>query len=193
MSPIRNFLITTLRRFVVDKSGTNILEFGLILPILAMVFMGTVDIGQLIVANMKIYNAASSMADLVSRDETISNDTLTDLFGAASQVATPFNLGSNGKVIITSVSADTDDDPRIFWQAEDAGGYGAVSVVGTVVGEPATLPATLQVDDQETIIVSEVFYQFEPIFGLINTGTTIYHSAYYRPRLGTLRDIEPDP
>ena len=189
MNPIRN-LGKRVRRFAADNRGNSMLEFALILPVLSLAFMGGIDIGQLVVAHMKIYNAASSMADLVARDETISADTLDDLFGAASQVATPFDLGAKGKVIITSVSADTDNDPRIFWQAEDAGAYAATSVVGSIVGEPATLPASLQVDDQETIIVSEVFFQFEPIFGLVNTATTIYHSAYYRPRLGTLREIE---
>lgn len=191
MSPIK-YIVRRLRLFAADKRGNSLVEFGLILPLLTFVFMGSFDIGQLVVAHMKIYNAASSMADLVARDETISTTTLTDLFGAASQVATPFNLGANGKVIITSVSADADDDPRIFWQAEDMGAYAAVSSVGSTIGEPAILPSTLQVDDQETIIVSEVFYQFEPIFGLVNTSSTIYHSAYYRPRLGTLREIETE-
>ena len=190
MSPTRA-ISRKLRQFSRDRRGNNLVEFGLILPVLALVFMGSVDVGQLVVAHMKIYNAASSMADLVSRDETISAATLNDLFGAASQVATPFDLATNGKVIITSVSADTDDDPRIFWQQEDAGGFAATSEVGNVVGEPATLPSSLQVDEQETIIVSEVFYDFKPIFGLVSTGTTIYHSAYYRPRLGTLRSVDP--
>lgn len=176
--------------FAADRRGNSMVEFGLIFPLLLIVFMGIIDIGQLLMANLKIYNAASSMADLVSRDEKISAATLTDLFGAASQVADPFDLAANGKVIITSVSADADNDPRIFWQETDAGAYAATSAVGSVVGNSATLPATLQVDDQETIIVSEVFFQFIPIFGLINTGTTISHVAYYRPRLGTLREIE---
>ena len=64
---------------------------------------------------MKGYNAASSMMGLVARDKTISAAALTYLFGAASQVAKPLDLGANGKVTITSVSADTDNDPRIFW------------------------------------------------------------------------------
>ena len=166
------------------------MEFALILPMLVFAFMGSIDVGQLILANMKVYNAASSMADLVARDETISAATLTDLFGAATQVTKPLDLGAKGKVIITSVSADADDDPRIFWQSADAGAYAATSAVGSVIGATAILPPTLQVNDQETIIVSEVFYQFEPIFGLLQTSTTIYHSAYYRPRLGTLREIE---
>jgi len=89
-------------------------EFVLILPILVFAFMGTIDVGQLILANMKVYNAASSMADLVARDETISAATLTDFLSAATQVAKPLDLGANGKVIITSVSADTDNDLRIF-------------------------------------------------------------------------------
>ena len=189
MNPI-DAIIQRMIRFAADRRGNAIVEFGLILPLLTFVFMGGLDVGQLVVANLKVYNAASSMADLVARDKTISAATLTDLFGAASQVAQPFDLDTNGKVIITSVSADVDNDPRLFWQSEQ-GSFSATSVVGTVIGDPATLPPTLQVDAQETIIVSEVFFHFEPIFGLLNTGTTIYHSAYYRPRLGTLREIVP--
>ena len=192
MNHFKNINVRLLR-FAADKRGTSLIEFAVILPVLTLLFMGTVDIGMLAMANMKVYNAASSMADLVARDETISTDTLNDLFGAASQVATPLDLAGSGKVIITSVSADTDDDPRIFWQSEDAGAYMATSEVGSTVGESANLPSTLQVDDQETIIVSEVFYNFVPIFGIVDTSTTIYHSAYYRPRLGSLREIEVSP
>jgi Flp pilus assembly protein TadG len=190
MNPIK-LISGRFRRFAADRRGNSLVEFGLILPILIFVFMGSMDIGQLVVANMKIYNAASSMADLVARDEEISTATLTDLFNAASQVATPLDIGANGIVIITSVSADDDDDPRIFWQQEN-GSHTSPSVVGSTIGESATLPASIQVDAQETIIVSEVFFDFEPIFGILDTATTIYHSAYYRPRLGSLREIS-DP
>lgn len=190
MSPISK-ITCRIRSLAGDGRGAALVEFGLILPVLALLVMGTFDVGQLALAHMKIYNSASSMADLVARDKTISNATLTDLFGAASQVAQPLDLDGKGKVIITSVSADAPNDPRIFWQAIGTGALAATSAVGTTIGASANLPPSMQVDDQETIIVAEVFYKFEPIIGLLDVGTTIYHSAYYRPRLGTLREVLP--
>ena len=183
-------LVERLCCFARDCRGLSAVEFGLMLPVILGLFMGSFDVGRLALANLKIFNAASSMADLVARDKKITATTLADLFGAATQIANPFDLSAAGKVIITSVSADTDDDPRIFWQSSGAGTLAANSVVGSVVGAVANLPPDLEVEAQETIIVAEVFYQFVPYFGLLTSTTTVYHSAYYRPRLGTLRQIE---
>ena len=188
MSPIRTY-VERLRLFAADCHGVSAVEFGLALPVLLLLLMASADVGGLALANLKIYNAASSMADLVSRDKTIQTATLNDLYGAATQITNPLDLADNGKVIITSVSADTPDDPRIFWQSSGGGTLPATSEVGTTVGDPANLPADLQVEAQETIIVAEVFYRFKPLFGFLTSDTTIYHSAYYRPRLGTLRTI----
>lgn len=183
-------IIAKFRAFAVDCRGSSLVEFGLILPVILFLLMAGIDVGRLALANLKIYNAAASMADLASRDKTLTAASLNDLFGAAAQIMQPFDIAADGTVIITGVSADVDNDPRIFWQSTGGGSLVAGSTVGAVVGDPAVLPAGIAMDAQETIIVAEVFYRFEPLFGIPISTTTITHSAFYRPRLGTLRAIE---
>jgi hypothetical protein len=58
------------------------------------------------------------------------------------------------------------------------------------VGEAASLPAELVVDDGETVVAAEVFLRHSPwLLGLV-PETTLRRSAFYRPRLGTLRELE---
>lgn len=183
-------IFARIRALASDRHGSALVEFGLLMPILLILLMAGVDVGRLALANLKTYNAAASMADLASRDETLTAASLNDLFGAAGQIMFPFDIANKGAVILTGVSADVDDDPRIFWQSTGSGSLPSTSSIGTTVGQPAVLPVGVGVDAQETIIVAEVFFQFEPFFGAPVGTTMIRHSAFYRPRLGTLREIE---
>ncbi len=184
-------MIQQIRALVADRRGSSLVEFGLLLPVIMFLFMAGIDVGRLALVNLKTYNAAASMADLTSRDRTLTVASLNDLFGAAGQIMRPFDIATNGTVILTGVSATVDDDPRIFWQSAGSGTLPAVSSIGTVVNDPAVLPAGITVDADETIIVAEVFYRLEPFFGVPISTTTVRHVAYYRPRLGTLQTIDP--
>ena len=58
-------------------------------------------------------------------------------------------------------------------------------------GGAATIPDSLPVRVNETIISAEVYYDFEPLFDLLIEPEVIYRSAFIRPRLGTLTTLEP--
>lgn len=178
-----------LARFRNDAGGAVMLEFALSLPVLIVLIFGTIDIGRLALAHLKMYNAASSLADLASRDETLSTDTVNDLFSAIEHIVRPYTMGPQGRVILTGVSADAPDDPRVFWQVSGAGTLGEASRIGSAGGE-ADLPGTMSIDDQETIIAAEVFYLFQPIFAMPLADTLIHQTAFFRPRLGSLRSLE---
>lgn len=178
-----------LRSLFDDRSGNSLLEFGLGLPVLMILLMGGIDIGRYSLASLKMYNAASSMADLASRDDTVSVAKINDLFSAVDHIVSPFDVATDGRVIITGVSADAPDTPEVFWQVETTGGLSATSEIGAP-GETATLPASLSIDTSETVIVAEVFYHFTPIFGLVMGDITMREMSYFRPRLGSLRTLE---
>ena len=58
-------------------------------------------------------------------------------------------------------------------------------------GKEATLPADLTIAAGETIISAEVFYDFDPLFGIGLAPRTIRRAAFYKPRLGSLDTLLP--
>lgn len=55
----------------------------------------------------------------------------------------------------------------------------------------ATIDPGLPIRADETIIVAEIFFNFEPFFGLLLAPSQVRHVAYFRPRLGTLQALGP--
>ena len=172
--------------------GNVVVEFALALPVLLMMLLASAELGRFVLLNQKIDRVAITMSDLVARTETINETELDDIFNAAAHVAEPFDLGSSGRVIISSVTNADGEGARIAWQRSGGGSFVKVSEVGTE-GETADLSEDFAVREGETAIVSEVFFDFEPFLSeVIVSPRVIYRRAHHRPRLGTLDTIESD-
>jgi len=174
-----------------DTRGVSAMEFALILPVLVLMVVGMADFGRLLLLSHKLQNSAFILADLVGRDQTLSVAQLEDSFLALEQLISPFEFDDNGTAIVSSVSgASGAGDPTINWQRAGAGVLSATSEVG-VEGGTATVPDALNVANGETVIVAEVYYAFEPMFGMTTSAQTIRKTAVIRPRLGTLESLQP--
>ena len=78
--------------------------------------------------------------------------------------------------------------PTVLWQEAGAGSLGEASGIG-VEGAPATLPDDLLLRDDETVIIAEAVFRYQPWLLGIVPETLLRRAAYYRPRLGTLRSL----
>lgn len=182
---------TALRHFFDNIRGNMTVELALFAPILLSILLGSFELGRYILINLKTHNAAASVADLAGRGETLPMAEIDNLFAAAQQIMKPFDLATSGRVILSGVSADSADAPRVFWQVAGGGDLEATSAIGSV-GGAAVLPDSLPVRIKETVVVAEVFYQY----GLLaptpeDDGTVIRQVAYFRPRLGDMRSLAP--
>jgi Flp pilus assembly protein TadG len=180
-------LISRLAR---DARGVSATEFALILPLLVMFSAGTIEYSRLILATQKLQSGAFILADLTARDQELSTEQLGHIFLAIDQVTRPFDFATSGRAIVTSIGADEDDDPIVNWQCGGAGAYAATSALGTEEGGAATLPDDLVLVEGETIIAAEVFFEFEPLFGVGLAPRTIRRVAYFKPRLGDLATMD---
>ena len=171
-----------------DRANVAV-EFALALPVLLAMLLASAELGRFVLLNQKIDRVATTMSDLVARVETISENDLDDIFLAASHVASPFNLTTSGRVVVSSVVNPDGDGATIAWQRAGGGNFLASSEVG-IEGGTATLSAELNVREGETVIISEVFFDFEPFLSeTIVAPRVIYRRAHHRPRLGTLETI----
>ncbi len=179
-----------LRRIARNSTGSIYIETAFALPILIFLVMGSIELGNYLLLNQKLQNAAMSMADLAARDETLSAGQLDDMFSAVNFIVEPFDFGASGLAIVTGVSAAVDNVPEVYWQRAGAGVIGASSQVGAI-GAAANIDSNLPVRADETIIVAEIFFDYEPFFGLLIDPARFRHVAYFRPRLGSLQTLDP--
>lgn len=182
-------MLALLRRFRSNDRGLAGVEFGIVLPFLVILFLGTVEIGRFVYLNMKLQNAAGNVADIVSRPETVAASDLSSLFTAAPVMLRPFEAGANLRIFVSGVIVpDQDDPPEVNWQADGGGSLSTTSAVGQV-GEVAAIPGGLAYHGGEAVIVAEVVYDYEPWLLQFAGGGEIRKSAYFRPRRGTLASI----
>jgi hypothetical protein len=152
--------------------------------------LASAELARFVILHQKMDRVATTISDLVSRAETISEDELADIFTAAGEVAFPYNLADLGVVIVSSVTNPDGDGPIVAWQRSGGGAYSGSSQVGTE-GDDATLTGDFEVREGETAIISEVYFDFTPFLSeMIVAPQVIYRTAHHRPRLGTLEEIE---
>ncbi len=184
-------LLKRLRRgFIEDRRGGVMIEFAFIMPLLLFVMLAGVDLVRFAMLQQKLTRAATTMADLVSQYESMSATQLNQLFLAVEHVVAPFPLGASGQVVVSSISRVDDPDPVLVdWQRFGPGGVTVTSNFG-VQGGNATLPAGFTVGGGDSVIVAEVFYDFEPLlFQFILPPRRVEHQAMFRPRFGALSTL----
>lgn len=167
------------------------LEMAFFFPVVMSLLLGGMEFGRFLLLHLKLEHVAQSMADLVTRDETITQAGINGMFSAVQHIVKPFTMGSNGRVIISAVSTDDDGTPpTVYWQSQGAGTMTVTSQVGAT-GANATLPTGFVVRAEETVIVSEVIYSYQSWLSGILPNSVIRKQAYYRPRLSTLQTLAP--
>ena len=144
----------------------------------------------LILLTQKLQGGAFILADLTARDRTLSEGQLANIFLAIDNIIQPFDFDADGRAIVSSVGVNAANKPVVNWQRLGSGELTATSEVGTQ-GALATLPDDLSIAAGETIIAAEVFYSFEPLFGIGLSPRVIHKVSYYKPRLGTLDSLLP--
>ena len=166
------------------------MEFALILPILVLFSAGTIEYSRLILLTQKLQSGAFILADLTARDKTLSTEQLGHIFLAIDQVIRPFEFAGNGQAIVTSLGADPDDDPIVNWTCGGAGTLDVESHTRRGRRGASRFPGDLTLSHGETMIAAEVFFDFDPLFGVGLAPRIIHRFAFYKPRLGELTDLD---
>lgn len=188
------------RRLLKDcTSGTAMIEFGLVLPLLMMMLLGTIEISRFAVLNQKIDKIANSMADFVTQGTTVSDANLTSFANTASEIMSPYTY--SGTIVFSSVAyvtvsptgaCSTVGAVCITWQKKKLGAL--ASHIGSQGSSP-TLPAGYTVASGQDVIAVEAIYNYTPFVPM--TGVLIpnlaphqiYKIAIYKPRQGLLSTL----
>jgi len=160
-----------------NDSGQALVEFAISATMMLILVFGLVDFSRAIYIQQVITNLTGEGSSMASRG--------TSLAATATAIvaASDLNLKTSGQVIVSSVF-NNNNKIQLSGQVSQ-GGLGATSLIGSVIGGPATLPATVVPQLNQTVYVTEVFYKYQPITPVGNLLTKVvlpkklYDVAYY--------------
>lgn len=180
-----------LRRFIRDRRGVAAVEFAILASALTFALMGGTELSRYMLMNQKMDRVSSSVSNWVAQSSTMTTLDFDNMWGAAKQVAKPFALdGTNGKVIISFIVAETASNYRITWQRTGTGTISQVSRLGTE-GGLATMPTGVTMKQGDTMVAVEVYALYQAFIFPELIGTSIvYHRSFDQPRLTDVITIE---
>jgi Flp pilus assembly protein TadG len=162
------------RRFRRDVRGVAASEFALILPVMTVLMLGSVEVGNALLLHRKVTSATQTGADLAAQATALGDDDIANLFEAMDAILAPFPTAPAGFILQSVV--DSGGNTVIDWIDIQGGGGSGAAGDDIDVPEGLVLPGA-------SVIVAQVSYDYTPIFAdLIVNSFTISDTAYLRPR-----------
>ncbi|GAB4357167.1 MAG: hypothetical protein Kow00114_08580 [Kiloniellaceae bacterium] len=161
------------RHFISDNRGTAVVDFAFVLPILLLLFIGVVEVTNLLSIDRKVVAAAQTTADLVSQRRDVTDAQLNDYLRAAELIFEPYPA-SGMKVGIASVRFDENTGTAaVDWTKSKNGGTVPNALVAAQgLGGPG-----------EGVVVVRASYAYTPVFfDFIFSAMEIEETAVLRPR-----------
>ena len=167
---IRSFL----NRFRRDESGLSAVEFAIVVPIMLGFLLGSVEISNGQLANRKVTQTTSTLADLVAQDNSITNAEINDIFAAGIAVMYPTNT-STMKMRITAINADLNGVTTVGWSD-------GRNIPPRAVNAAITVPAGM-ITPGGSVILTEIELDYTSPLGEVVTGPIHLTDQFYlRPR-----------
>lgn len=173
--------ISRVRTLVGDQRGVAAVEFALILPVLILLYFGTIETASLFTADRRVANVAGTIGDLVSRaKKTLTTSDLNDYFQAASAIMQPLPTGPLRQTV-SLIAIDANGLATVVWSVPFNGG------IERADGSTYPLPATEKINEigrQEGLLVaSEAIYSYRPLFGIVYPNAlSLNHEEFFLPR-----------
>ena len=173
-------------RFARDRSGTATIEFAFIVPIMLVILFGSLETAELVLAYMKVEDAAETAADLVAQTTintgALQSSAFTNFTNAIEQVLYPLTTSSsNPKVAYASVTYST-GTPVIDWHYESNGATALTIANITSVQNLANLGSETS-GSNDSVIVVQLKYTYSSTFShVLGSSYNLSEWAFNRPR-----------
>ena len=169
-----------MRRLGRSSDGMAAVEFAMIVPIMFLLFVGSVEFSQAITVDRRVTQIASSTADLVAREKQVSTSDVDGIMQIIDQLMAPYDV-SRLKVTILNVYSQMNNaaDTRVCWSHNHNGGTSTYSPEQAYTLPPGILEAG------NSVVIAEVIYDYQPlIFNyFIQTAFALKEKFYLKPRL----------
>ena len=171
-----------------DRSAVAAIEFALIVPIMLVMFFGTVEMSSGVAVDRKVTLVARTLSDLTSQSTSVADTDMTNFFTASGAILTPYSpTPTHAKLSELYVDPST-LQARVQWSKSatlDSSGNVTLAA-GRAVSSIVAIPSQLAVGGTY-LIFSEVSYLYTPTVGYVmgHAGVNLSDVAYTRPRQST--------
>lgn len=186
-----------IKRFKQEVAGVAAIEFAIIAPIMILLFFATIEVSTALAVNRKLSRVSSTLGDLITQSQTLSQSDVDHIMDAASFVMKPYDhtLG----IVITQVSIKA-GSATVDWSRA----YGGATALAQ--NAPYTVPAKI-LNDDTYLVSAKVTAVHTPLYakttyngngsgnGSIDTDTSnaasihMEEEIFLRPRIGLKTSI----
>ena len=174
-------LFAAIKRLIRSDRGLSAVEFALLLPVMAIFYLGGVQISMAVSTYRLVNLTANTVTNLVTQYTTISaSQQMPDILNAATQVMYPVtaldaNVKNDIKVVVSLISIDKNGNATVAWSQ-------TLNGTARTVGQAVTVPAALDIPNTN-IVLGETTYAYNPVIDFLNLGTfNLGSSIYMVPR-----------
>ena len=161
------------RQFRTDIRAIAATEFAVIVPLMLVMFFGTVEFSSAVAIDRKVTLMARTLSDLTSQSTSVADTDMTNFFNASTGIMTPYASALALSTISELYVDPTTKVARVQWSKGSA-----ARTQGTTVSIPTTLAI-----GGTYLIFSEVSYTYTPSVGFVlKSGIPLNDVAYTRPR-----------
>jgi Flp pilus assembly protein TadG len=171
-----------LSRLGSDRRGIAATEFALIAPALIFLVMGVFEMSFRFRAVEEATRYAHQAADLFSREEELTTETLEEIYGAAVHMMKPLNNIEDLDLDVTSIGfVGEDAEPDVYWRR----------VAGTPVTFDLADTEGMGIENETVIRVGDRYTNESVLSSLFGGGVmAVEKSAYARPRMERVIPID---
>jgi Flp pilus assembly protein TadG len=159
--------------------GVAAVEFAFLVPIMFMLFIGTVEFSQALTVDRRVTQIASASADLIARQKKITTSEVEGVMQIIDHLMRPYDP-SNLRVTVVNVVAAINDanNTTVCWSYQHNGGASSYSD-----GQTYALPAGF-LEAGNSVIVAEVVYNYQPLIFeyFLTGGVPLRETFYLKPR-----------
>lgn len=165
-------------RLLRDKRATVMIEMAFCIPLMVLLGFGGLEMASLTLANTRISQIGLSTADNASRIAVGSNLSLprvreidiNEVFTGAERQAEGLDLGTRGRIILSSLERNDDDGQWIHWQrcygdldVESSFGDAGDGATGTDFPGMGPDGAEVTAPPGSAVMFVEIVYEYEPL------------------------------
>jgi Flp pilus assembly protein TadG len=170
------FLTRISRHFIASTRGVAAIEFAMIMPVLAILFLASFDGGRAIAIYMKVRSATYALDAITNQYTQIQSTDMSSIVGATSVILAPYS-STPVAVTISQISVNSASNATVSW---------SYSFNGTALtqGATVTVPSTLSTCGTYPcyLVFGQVSYSYTPIFGFFGSSINLSDNLYVTPR-----------
>ena len=173
--------------FVADKRALAATEFAVIVPLMLVMFFGTVEFSSAVAIDRKVTLIARTLSDLTSQSTKLYDADMQNTFTASISVVMPYDA-SLVKGTISQIYIDANSIATVQWSRAGTIASGATQATLATsarnAGDKVTsmIPPTLLIPSSY-LILSEASYTYTPTVGyVLKSSITLSDLSYTRPR-----------